>query len=147
MKVAFALTAHYPDDERVWFQEAKSLQEAGDETFIVSTRTDNCSLPNSFCFDDTGMPKRKVIEKLAAILLTVVPDVIICDNPMAILAAHRYKNTVKQPVRIIYDVTEWYPSKKNLRSKSFLQKVVRAFALISLSSLFFPYYRKINIFL
>jgi hypothetical protein len=56
MKIAFALVAHYPDDERVWFQEANSLKETGNEVFIVSTRTNHCALPNSYCFDDSDMP-------------------------------------------------------------------------------------------
>ena len=33
---------------------------------------------------------------------------------MPILAALKYKKTIQRKVKIIYDVTEWYPSKKNL---------------------------------
>jgi glycosyltransferase involved in cell wall biosynthesis len=133
MRVAFALVAHLPNDERVWFQQAKSLQEAGYETFIVSTRTNNCSLANSYCFDDTAMPKRKLIEKLASILLSIIPDVLICDNPIAILAAQRYNKKIGKQVRIMYDITEWYPSKKNLRGLPLWKKVVKAPLLIFLS--------------
>jgi glycosyltransferase involved in cell wall biosynthesis len=133
MKIAFALLVHYPDDERVWFQEAKSLKETGNEVFIISTRTNHCSLPDSYCFDDSQMPKRKLIKQLSDLFHTIVPDVIICDNPMAILAAQHYKKEANKPIRMIYDVTEWYPSKKNLRGKAFSKKVMKFFSLIFLS--------------
>jgi glycosyltransferase involved in cell wall biosynthesis len=122
MKVAFALAVHYPEDERVWFQEAQSLREAGHEIFVVSTKTNH-----------TGLPTRELIERLSSKLLSIVPDIIICDNPLAILAAQRYKKRLKKPVRIIYDITEWYPSKKNLRGISVLQKTLKFFVLIFLS--------------
>ncbi|GHT39069.1 hypothetical protein FACS189437_01420 [Bacteroidia bacterium] len=133
MKTAFALAVHYPEDERVWFQERKSLQEAGQDTFVISTRINDCSLPDTFCFDDLGMPKKKLIEKLSSTLVTVDPDIVICDNPIAILAAQRYKKQASRKIRIVYDVTEWYPSKKNLRGLSFLRKFIKYIALTGLS--------------
>ena len=43
-----------------------------------------------------------------------VPQIIICDTPKAIREARKaYKNAI-----IVYDITEWYPSKKNLRNIS-----------------------------
>jgi glycosyltransferase involved in cell wall biosynthesis len=133
LKVAFVLVAHLPDDERIRFQEAQSLQEEGHEICIVSTRTNNSSNATNYCFDDTGMPKRKLIKKLSSILSTITPDVTICDNPIAILAAQLYKKNFNNSVRIIYDITEWYPSKKNLRRKPLLQKGIKLFSLIFLS--------------
>jgi glycosyltransferase involved in cell wall biosynthesis len=133
MKVAFVLVNHYPDDDRVWFQEANSLLKAGCEVSIVSTRTNPSLVPRSYCFDDTGIPKKQVIRKIASILLPIVPDVIICDNPVAVLSARHYKKQATQTVRIIYDVTEWYPSYNNLRDLSFPQKLIKSFLLLSLS--------------
>ena len=42
------------------------------------------------------------------------PDVIICSEPLAVLAAKQYSKNESENIRIIYDITEWYPSKKNL---------------------------------
>lgn len=42
------------------------------------------------------------------------PDVVICDTPKAIWESRK---AFKQRAKIIYDITEWYPSKKNLRNE------------------------------
>ncbi len=132
MKIAFVSVVHFPDDERIWFQQAESLKKAGCEVFVISTRIDNCLLPNTFCFDDLGIPKLKVVSKIVDCLQKIKPQVIICDNPIAVLAGVTYKKSDKN-VQVVYDITEWYPSKKNLRNISFLKKVYKIFATIPLS--------------
>ncbi|MDR0832903.1 MAG: glycosyltransferase [Candidatus Symbiothrix sp.] len=107
MKVAFVLSVHLSDDERVWYQEAKSLSDAGCEVFVVT-------------------------EDWKAQLLDIQPNVLICDHPGAIILAYQYKRHTTQPVRIIYDVTEWYPSKKYLRGASFLKTRLKFIALIAI---------------
>lgn len=54
-------------------------------------------------------------------------DIAICDTPRAVLKAKRLGAKT-----IIYDVTEWYPSKKNLRDKGWT-KPFWAVAMIILS--------------
>lgn len=56
-------------------------------------------------------------------------DVIICDTPKAVLRNIGYAGTV------IYDVTEWYPSKKNLRPFLFFLRPLLAAAMCCLSLL------------
>jgi len=133
MKIAFVLMVHYPDDERVWYQQASDLQQAGHETFIVSTRIAVSDLPHTECFDDSAMPKRQVIARIVGFLNNIVPDILICDNPMSILAAQSYKRQTNRRARIYYDVTEWYPSKKNLRQLSRPLQVMKALTLTALS--------------
>ena len=133
MKIAFALVNHAPTDDRVWFQETSSLQKAGHDVSLISSRTSNKFFPNIHCFDDTGIPKKELINKLASLLLQINPEIVICDNPIAILAAHRYKKKRKEKIRIIYDITEWYPSKKNLRGMSVIRKIGKTFLLMQLS--------------
>ena len=41
------------------------------------------------------------------------PNVVICDTPLAIWCVRRLFG---RRVKVVYDVTEWYPSKKNLRN-------------------------------
>lgn len=51
-----------------------------------------------------------------------IPDVVICDTPRAIQMARRrfgYKAAV------VYDITEWYPSKKNLRNTTRWQRPIK----------------------
>ncbi|MDR0768383.1 MAG: hypothetical protein LBE71_00500 [Dysgonamonadaceae bacterium] len=133
MKIAFVLINHPPADERIWFQEAEILRNSGCEITIVSTQEDTLLLPCVYCFDSVGISKREVIRKIASVLLPVIPDVIICDNPIAVLAARHYKKQVRQAVRIIYDVTEWYPAYNNLRGLSFMRQVIKSFLLTALS--------------
>jgi len=132
MRIAFALVAHYPTDDRVYFQLAETLKQAGHEVFIISALTDTCDLPNVQCFNSKGMPKSVLIKKLQGCLLNCNPDRVICDNPIAVVAAGQYKNRHKC-ARVIYDVTEWYPSKKNLRGISFFKKIIKAMLLAGLS--------------
>ena len=132
MKIAFALIVHYPMDDRVYFQLAETLKEAGHEVFIISALLNDCDLPNTQCFDSKGLSKKNIINKLQDCFLNCNPDVIICDNPIAILSAKRYKKHHKK-TRIIYDVTEWYPSKKNLSRHPFFKKIIKATLLCLLS--------------
>ena len=132
MKIAFALICHYPTDDRVYFQLAETLKQAGHTVFIISAYTDDCDLPDVQCFDSEGLSKKLLISRLLNCLSNVNPDVIICDNPMSILAAQSYKRQHRK-IRILYDVTEWYPSKKNLKALSLLKKAAKALLLSLLS--------------
>jgi len=132
LKIVFALIAHYPTDDRVYFQLAGTLKQAGYEVFLISALTDNCDLPNTQCFDSKGLPKKLLIKKLQECFSDCNPDIIICDNPIAVLAAERYKKLHKN-IRILYDITEWYPSKKNVKELSFFRKTVKMVLLSLLS--------------
>lgn len=132
MKIAFALIVHYPTDDRVYFQLAETLKQSGHKVFIISALTDDCNLPDTKCFDSKGLSKKLLVEKLQDCFSGYNPELIICDNPIAILAAKRYKNRHKK-IRILYDITEWYPSKKNLKELSFLRKTIKIILLPLLS--------------
>jgi len=132
MKIAFALIAHYPTDDRVYFQFAETLKQAGHKVFIISALTDDCNLPDTQCFDSKGLPKTLLISKLLNCISNCNPDILICDSPIAILAAKKYKKQHKK-VRIVYDVTEWYPSKKNLYRLPFIKKTGKILLLSLLS--------------
>lgn len=54
-------------------------------------------------------------------------EVIICDTPKAVLRNIGYGG------RVVYDVTEWYPSKKNLRPYSRWMRPFAAVAMVLLS--------------
>jgi len=133
MKIAFILTVHLPDDERVWYQQAEALKNRGHEVFIVSSKIDQCNLPNVKCFNDFELPKKMVIQKINNILWEINPEIIICDNPISVITAKKYTNSAKNKTTTIYDVTEWYPSKINLRNVNFFKKIIKFFCLTFLS--------------
>ncbi len=98
MKVLFFQRAHGEDDDRVYYHQQRSLEQAGHTCFFAC----------------------KVEE------VTVVPDIVICDTPLAIWMIRR---KLGRRVRVVYDITEWYPSKKNLCLTPF---VLRPFKWLSM---------------
>lgn len=128
MKIAFVQTAHQPLDERVFYHQAPALSARQDEFLIISTRTDTIPNSNCICFNDSTLSKKILISKIAEHLSQFIPDIVICDTPWAVLGAQRYKRD-HSSCKIVYDVTEWYPSKKNLNNHSFFNRIFRLFAL------------------
>ena len=133
MKITFVLTVHLPDDERVWYQQANALKNHGHEVSIVSSKIKDTKLDNVLCFNDFGLHKKEVMHKIGNFLFELKPEVIICDNPISVIAAKKYKRSTKTKSTIIYDVTEWYPSKINLQNTGFFKKITKFFSLIFLS--------------
>lgn len=133
MKIAFVLTVHLPDDERVWYQQAATLKGRGHEVSIISSKIESCHLPNVFCFNDSGLSKRFVIQKITDILSGIEPEVVICDNPVAISSAKKYSASKKKRMTTIYDITEWYPSLLNINHLNIFKKIVKFISLIFFS--------------
>jgi glycosyltransferase involved in cell wall biosynthesis len=128
-KICFLQADHLPDDDRVWFHQAKLLRDTGFDVSVISTRTDSSHLENVFCFDDTAMKKSAVGEKISEILHQIKPDMIICDNPLAVFFASKYKKKQNKNSKLIMDITEWYPSKKNLANLTGLKRIIKKMIL------------------
>lgn len=123
MKIAFALMVHRTDDERVAFQEAASLRDCGDKVDIFSVA-------------DKEMNREEKMRWMRERLSSSDYDVIICDTPIAVNVACQVRNKNRGTsikTKVIYDITEWYPSKKNLRGHSFVQTIIRFISLSLLS--------------
>jgi len=76
------------------------------------------------------LSKKEKIAKFVHLLNDSKPDIIICLEPLTILAASRYKNKTDKKPKIVYDVTEWYPSKKFLSHYNSVSKVFHFFKLL-----------------
>ena len=117
MNVSFLTSGHDPFDDRIYFNMAKSLSERGHSvtiitsTFYIADVTDGIILN---CFDGKDLPKKKKALEFISRLDKLKAEVIICSEPLPVYAAGKYKKNQQHRVKIIYDVTEWYPSKKNL---------------------------------
>ena len=134
MKIAFALTVHKPEDDRVWYQQAQALLESGHEVFIISARMKTFDRENVFCFDNTNLSHSEQIDKFCDFLSEINPDIIICDNPVSVLASYKYKKTTKnRQLKIYYDITEYYPSKIHFHHASRTQNVIKFFVLCGVS--------------
>jgi len=130
-KIALLNTWHNSYDDRVFYHQAKCLAENGYKIQIISTKEacykelDNITI-NSF--NDINLDRIEKVNKITGYLKVFLPDIIICDSPLAVLATNNYRTTHR--VKIIYDVTEWYPSKINLRHSKGFQKLLRFFMLL-----------------
>ena len=94
LKVLFVQAAHTATDDRVAYHQRVSLEQAGYWCDYVFV-------------SDT---------------IKTDPDIIICDNPVAIRYA---RQRFGRHIPLIYDVTEWYPSKKNLHNVSWLLRPLK----------------------
>jgi len=123
--VAFLTSSHSPFDDRIFYHQAKSLAKKFKVVIISSTENITETFDNISVLSDNscGSDKKKKIEFFKQALNQFNPELIICSEPMPIIAALSYKKAVQQKVKIIYDVTEWYPSKKNLEALSAFQKI------------------------
>jgi glycosyltransferase involved in cell wall biosynthesis len=128
-------TAHASFDDRVFYHQAKSLSEKAYRVSIVSTTETIETVRNAvnICSHNlNALPKqRERHKKMVEVLTQLNPDIIICDTPMAVLAADKYSKTHK--TKIIYDITEWYPSANNLRHFKGLKKWLRCVLLLFLN--------------
>ncbi|MDQ1332165.1 MAG: hypothetical protein QG576_199 [Bacteroidota bacterium] len=117
MNVSFLTSGHLPYDDRIFYHMAKTLSAKGHNVEIVSSKTaltestDEISIN---CFDGDSLSKRNKTGLFYEQLKRFCPDIIICPEPLPVLAAQRYRRKNHSRTNIIYDITEWYPSAKNL---------------------------------
>lgn len=127
-KILFLTTAHYYNDDRIFFHQAKWLQKNG---FSVKI----CSLSSEF----TGTLEDIEIESFSIIDATIQykiktfreviklfdPDLIICSEPLAVISAREIAKRKK--ISVIYDITEWYPSMRMVERFTFPLNIIHAF--------------------
>ena len=129
-KIVFLITGHFSKDERVYYHQAKSLAQVGYKIHIISTKEVFTDLDSNICinsYNDDGLSQNDKINKMVECVNIILPDIIICDSPLSVIASNLYKK--KRKVIIIYDITEWYPSKKNLRNQNFFGVIFKFIAL------------------
>ena len=126
-KVTFLAMVHPPYDERIWFHQRLALTETGYHVSVISAMPVNVVEEDVYAFEGGSYSPIGKIKKAVELLHQLHPDIIICDTPLAIFAAKYYQQKVK--CRIVYDVTEWYPSKKNLVGLSGLKRIIKTATL------------------
>lgn len=133
-KVLFLTTTHHYNDDRIFFHQAKELKSQGYEVKICSLSSaykghlDEIEVESYSALNQSITQKIELFQKICA---SFQPDCIICSEPLAVIAAKKYK---KRNVSIVYDITEWYPSMRMVQKYNFLFKILNAvkFFLIQL---------------
>ena len=135
-KIVLLNTWHYSFDDRVFYHQAKSLACHSFEIMIISTKEDckkECDNISINSFNDTNLSRDEKMNRIHTNLTLFSPEIIICDSPLAVFAAYRYKK--KHAIHIIYDITEWYPSKIHLQHNKGIQRIFNFFVLLTFNLL------------
>lgn len=134
VKIVLLNTGHKSLDDRVFYHQAQSLLNEGYTIEIISTKENLIENINSIqinSFDDSLFNQKQKIDEIVKQLTCSNPQIIIADTPLAIISSIIYKRNKK--LKIIYDITEWHPSKKNLTNEKGLKKIVKSLLLILLN--------------
>jgi glycosyltransferase involved in cell wall biosynthesis len=121
MNISFLTSGHEPFDDRIFYHIARTLSDHHENVEIVSSRHDLIETAEGIrlnCFAGDHLSKREKIRCFYERLSAFKPEVIICSEPITLLASRQYSKRHSEKIRVIYDITEWYPSKKNLEGSS-----------------------------
>lgn len=125
MKVIFLTSGHDPFDDRIFYHMSVALVKIKHSVCIITSTENRNDLQEGIklnCFDGINLPKRGKVIEFVNRLKEENAEVIICSEPLPVYASFKYRNKWNQRVKIIYDITEWYPSKKNLFAYKKLNK-------------------------
>ncbi|MCU7496622.1 MAG: glycosyltransferase family 4 protein [Ignavibacteria bacterium] len=117
-KVVILTSGHPPTDERIYHKIGRTLLRNGFSVAIISSVLEADYTENNIHivgFKGNNLNKKEKIINLKALLLRESPEVIICCEPLTILAARKYKKSQQKKIRIISDITEWYPENVALK--------------------------------
>jgi glycosyltransferase involved in cell wall biosynthesis len=129
-KITIVTSGHSPFDERIYWKFARTLQENGFTTSVVCSTMDITNEEDIISikgFNGENLNKKRKINKLTEYLSIFQPDIIICCEPLTILAAAKYGRK-KKGVKIIADITEWYPENVALKY-SFIRRLYSYYLL------------------
>ena len=112
-KVSIVTSGHPYYDERIFYKFARSLNKNGYEVSIICSTVDSdIDLVKDnihiIGFNGSNLKKSEKVNKFFDHLSSIKPDVIICCEPLLILAANKIRRANRN-IKILYDVTEWYP--------------------------------------
>jgi len=130
-RIVLLNTWHNSLDDRVYYHQAKSLSKFGYDVQIISTKDNTTEELDSISirsFYGNRLTRSDKIKRIVENLSLFSPDLIICDSPAAVFASAEYKKI--HPVKIIYDITEWYPSKVHLQHYKGFMKGFRFLVLL-----------------
>lgn len=117
MNISFLTSGHDPFDDRIFYHMARSLFDYCNNVEIVSSKLNLMEVVDGIklnCFAGDNLSKRDKISQFVERLSGFTPETIICSEPLTVLAAKQYSKKQSGKIKIVYDITEWYPSKRNL---------------------------------
>jgi glycosyltransferase involved in cell wall biosynthesis len=110
-RICLITSGHPPFDDRIFWKFARSLNEAGYSVSIycstqnIETVFDGISIKG---FVGNTYLKKEKINEFYELIIQFKPEIIICSEMLPVFATLKYRKLNKQ-VKIILDITEWYP--------------------------------------
>lgn len=133
MRISILSNTHYYNDDRLFYHFAKTLAKENHIIKIITCEIDlELELENNISVSSFNSLNYTIKEKINIYknkISSFNPDILICSDPITILAAKKF-NENKNSI-IIYDITEWYPSKGLIKKHIFGTKII--FSLIYFS--------------
>jgi len=108
MNIAFLTSGHEPFDDRIFYNMSRSLADHNNKVVVISSKQNITGIEEGIlldCFAGDDLTKKAKISAFSDRLTFFSPNVIICSEPLPLLAAQQYKNEVTENIRIIYDIT------------------------------------------
>ncbi|MFC5875306.1 Glycosyltransferase involved in cell wall bisynthesis [Chryseobacterium arachidis] len=127
-KILFLTTAHRYNDDRIFYHQAKSLRDQGNQVKICSLSSEfqgtveGIEIESYSVLEKNTKEKSNVFERVCDMFQ---PDCIICSEPLAVIATKKFRK--KKKISVVYDITEWYPSMRMVENFSFPLNIVHAF--------------------
>ncbi len=116
-KVLILTTAHSTHDDRLYYHFGKSLTKEGYQVYIFSTYKGSSSSSEGIItrfINCDGSSKVDKIESVLQHVLDLQPDIAICPESLPVQIMQRFKKCCSKKVKVLYDVTEYYPVKRNV---------------------------------
>ncbi len=126
---------------------AMTLTECNHNVLIVSSNTElkkkdgNISIN---CFKGESLSKSDKITVFKMHLETFDPDITICSESLPVIAARQYRKQAGKKTKILYDITEWYPSPRFLKE---FPPMMRWFGFMKLMALNIYACFSVNVFI
>jgi glycosyltransferase involved in cell wall biosynthesis len=117
MNITFLTSGHFPYDDRIYYHMAITLAGSGHNVLIISSKADTIDKNGNISINSFNGENLSKLEKINAFrkrLEPFNPDISICSEPLPIIAAKQYRKRAGKKIKIIYDITEWYPAARFL---------------------------------
>jgi glycosyltransferase involved in cell wall biosynthesis len=124
-RIAIVTSGHSPYDDRIFWRFGISLQQNGFEVTVISSVEELNTVERGIqikSFAGKSLEKNDKILMFLDFLIKVNPDLIICCEPLTIIAAVKFRKSTLKRVRILSDITEYYPHQNLLKQYKGLKR-------------------------
>jgi glycosyltransferase involved in cell wall biosynthesis len=128
MNIVIATSGHPPFDERIFYKYANSLKKYGHKIAIVCSTEDINTEKNGIDirgFRSTDLHKKLKIGRMVDNIALFSPLLIICCEPLTVYAALKYKKEKQCDIKIVYDITEYYPHQNTLNEYTGISRILK----------------------